>query len=320
MRECILIVDDQDDIREYLYYALNALQKYDLLTAENGIQGLKILENEHIDLILTDQQMPGMSGLEMLTALEEQGRQIPSILSTGQGSEETAVAAFRLGVLDYLIKPVRVDEIEASVEKALRTSRLERERVELIEELTRNNSDLKQRAREFNVLYGVGQTINADHICQTVYHRIVDGAVFAVGAEAGGLVLWNAEEEKFYIHAIKNKGGEAYTVHQPVNNSMIARAFRTKRFVLASPKATSAHSGNPASDNQSTLYMPILSRRRAIGVLYVTTYNPYAPLTRADTQVLAALADYVALATYHNRVNGVLNQQALEDEISNITI
>ncbi len=203
---------------------------------------------------------------------------------------------------------------------------MERERTELIKELTRNNSNLKQRAREFNVLYGVGRTINAHHTRNTVCHRIVDGAVFAVGAEAGGLVLWSKENSALYIHAVKEKGGEAYTTHRLTDNNLVARAFRTSQPVLVSPELTPKRNGDSVSTSKSSLYVPIFSHGEPIGVLYVTNDDPHATLRQTDTQVLAALADYVALAIHHDnlaeildiKMNTLPDQKALEDEISNI--
>ncbi|MBK7893925.1 MAG: response regulator [Anaerolineaceae bacterium] len=70
--------------------------------------------------------MPRLTGLEVLEKLRERGIEIPAILATAHGSEESAVAAFRLGIRDYVIKPFDADEISESVDRALRESRLQR--------------------------------------------------------------------------------------------------------------------------------------------------------------------------------------------------
>jgi len=327
MQERILIVDDQNDVRDFLYYALVALEKYEVLTAKNGADGLKIIENEKIDLLVIDQQMPGMTGLKMLDVLKNRDQQIPSILATGRGSEETAVSAFRLGVLDYLIKPIEPDELEASVEKALYTSRLERERIQLLQELLQNNSSLQQRAREFNVLYGVGQTINTPYELETIFHRVVDGAVFAVDSDEGGLVLWDEKESIFCLSAIKEKDSEAHTVAKQTDSKLVERAFRTAKPILIQKELHSkltGHNGTP----KSSLHMPILSRGLPIGVLYVTNSERASSLNYSDTQILAALADYVALAIRHTELHELLSPetdglhewQALEDEIGNLAL
>lgn len=326
MQERILIVDDQEDVRDFLYYTLVALQKYEVLTAENGAEGLERISNQTYDLVITDQQMPGMTGLEMLASLKERGQNIPTILATGEGSEETAVSAFRLGVLDYLIKPVEPDELEASVEKALYAARLERERIQLLQELLQNNSNLQQRAREFNVLYGVGQTINTPHQLETIFHRVVDGAVFAVEADEGGLVLWDEEKRCFHTVAIKESKEEAHTIDQLTVSKLIDRAFRTATPILVHKEMNIQIGGHGSA--KSSLHVPILSRGLPIGVLYAINNKPNASLGYTDTQVLAALADYVALAIRHaelhellsTEVEGLYEWQALEDEIGNLDL
>ncbi len=327
MRERILVVDDQEDVRDYLYYTLVALEKYDVIAVESGAEGLKIIENERIDLIVTDLQMPEMTGLEMLGILKERDQQIPSILATGQGSEETAVFAFHLGILDYLIKPIEPGVLEASVEKALHATRLERERIDLLQELLHNNDNLQQRAREFNVLYGVGQTVNTSHELETIYNRVVDGAVFAVDADEGGLVLWDEKNSLFRVCATKEKGHEAHTITRLTESKLVDRAYRTAQPVLVHKELQSTTNERTISP-ESSLHVPILSRGLPIGVLYVTSGQSNASLNYADTQILAALADYVALAIRHAELqkllttesDGLHEWQALEDEIGNLAL
>lgn len=327
MQERILIVDDQDDVRDYLYHTLIALQKYEVLTAASGTEGLELISNQKFDLIIIDQQMPEMTGLEMLDILQGRGQHIPTILATGQGSEKTAVSAFRLGVLDYLIKPVEPEELEASVEKALYAARLEHERSDLLQELLRNNSNLQQRAREFNVLYGVGQTINTPYELETIFHRAVDGAVFAVDADEGGLVLWDEKEAALCVSAIKEPGSEARTVAAPTESRLVERAFRTAKPVLVHKEMNARINGQSTSP-KSSLHVPILSRGLPIGVLYVINRKQDTSLGHTDTQVLAALADYVALAIRHAALHklltaetdGLREWQALEDEIGNLDL
>ena len=324
MQERILIVDDQEDVRDYLYYTLVALQKYEVLTAISGADGLKRIGNQKFDLVIIDQQMPEMTGLEMLGMLNGRGQQIPAILATGKGSEETAVSAFRLGVLDYLIKPIEPDELEASIEKALYAARLERERIQLLQQLLRNNSNLQQRAREFNVLYGVGQTINALHELETVFRRVVDGVVFAVDADEGGLVLWDAKKLRFRASAIKEQGEKARAVDQPTTSKLVERAFRTAKPVLVHKEMNIKIGGQGSA--KSSLHVPILSRGLPIGVLYVINKKSDASLRYTDTQVLAALADYVAMAIRHaelhqllaTEIEGLHEWQVLEDEIGKL--
>lgn len=129
--ETILIVDDQSDIRDFLAgYCLEPLG-YKILTAPDGQKGLAAALEHHPDLILLDMNMPRMTGIELLPALRSQNCDAPVIFMTIYGSEQIAVEAFRLGVRDYLSKPFTVADAQSAVNRALRETRLEREREDL---------------------------------------------------------------------------------------------------------------------------------------------------------------------------------------------
>src|SRR5689334_15613400 len=122
----ILIVDDEHLIRWSLEQNLKK-QNYDVLTAGNGEDALKLVREEQPDLVLLDIQMPGISGLEVLEKVKEIDEDIIVIMVTAQGGLETAVTAMRMGAYDYINKPFNLDEMAIVIRKALETSSLRRE-------------------------------------------------------------------------------------------------------------------------------------------------------------------------------------------------
>src|SRR6185295_8546716 len=97
---------------------------YDVLTAEDGEQGLEILREHHIDLVVTDLKMPKVDGMTLLReALKEQA-DLPIVMITAHGTVDTAVEALKLGAFDYLTKPFDKDEVRQVVAKALKTKAL----------------------------------------------------------------------------------------------------------------------------------------------------------------------------------------------------
>ncbi len=129
--ETILVIDDSDQIREFLIDYVLKPAGYNVLVATDGRAGLEKAIAESPDLIMTDMSMPRMSGLELLSALRESDCQSPVIFMTLHGSEGIAVEAFRLGVRDYLTKPFTIEEAEDAINRSLREVRLEREKEEL---------------------------------------------------------------------------------------------------------------------------------------------------------------------------------------------
>jgi len=126
----IMVVDDEHLIRWSLEQNLKK-QGYEVCTAANGEEALAMVREEQPDLALLEVQLPGISGVEVLQRLKEIDEEIVVIMATAQGGLETAVHTMRLGAYDYINKPFNLDEMAIVVRKALETSELRREVVQL---------------------------------------------------------------------------------------------------------------------------------------------------------------------------------------------
>src|SRR4030066_2099361 len=106
--EIILVVDDNRQISDFLAETMLPGLGYDVLVARDANTALKLVKQHKakLGLMLLDLQLPDMTGLELLRRLDKDGYNIPQILMTAHGSEQVAAEAFRLGVHDYLNKPL----------------------------------------------------------------------------------------------------------------------------------------------------------------------------------------------------------------------
>ncbi len=113
----VLIVDDEVTVRRGIMLGVDwsAMDCQVVGEAANGAEGLEAAVRLQPDLIITDVRMPKMSGIEMLSALREQGCQAHAILLTAYGEFEYARSALKLGADDYLLKPFRDQELAAAV-------------------------------------------------------------------------------------------------------------------------------------------------------------------------------------------------------------
>ncbi|MEJ2616651.1 MAG: response regulator, partial [Ignavibacteriaceae bacterium] len=116
MAEKILIVDDEKIIRESLSYILKK-EGYDVEEAENGLSAHEMLLKNSYDLVVTDLEMPGMKGIELLEKIKQLNIQTSVIIITAFGSLNTAISALRNGASDYILKPVEFDEIILKIKK-----------------------------------------------------------------------------------------------------------------------------------------------------------------------------------------------------------
>ena len=126
MKQSILIVDDEKGTRDLMARALG--DRYLVTTAPDAEQAMKALDSDpSIALMLSDVRMPGADGLQLLKAAKAKYPKLVCILLTAFGTIEQAVAAMKDGAENFLMKPVDLDQLDACVEKALKTGALERE-------------------------------------------------------------------------------------------------------------------------------------------------------------------------------------------------
>jgi two-component system, NtrC family, response regulator AtoC len=122
-RKQVLIVDDEPNLRKILSAQLSR-DGYDVLTAEDGEQGLAQLREHHIDLIITDLKMPRVDGMTLLKRALEEDPELPVVMITAHGTIDTAVEALKRGAFDFVTKPFDKDEVRQIVGKALKTREL----------------------------------------------------------------------------------------------------------------------------------------------------------------------------------------------------
>jgi signal transduction histidine kinase len=145
----ILYVDDEES---NLRIFKNTFRRdYNILTATSGIEGLKLLDTERVDLILTDQRMPGMSGVDFLKQAINKFPELNRILVTAYTDYDILRDAVNeLNIFQYVEKPWKEDDIKSTIDSALEIHRLKIENQKLTQTLLGNNSELKRINEELN--------------------------------------------------------------------------------------------------------------------------------------------------------------------------
>jgi len=170
----IVVVDDEVNAATALTSLLDE-DGYSVRCANDPREGLKLIEADVPDIVLTDLRMPGMDGLEFLGKVKQAHPGVMVIVMTAYGTVKTAVQAMKLGAEDYLAKPIDVDELEVIVQRAL-------ERKELRDETIALRERLEHKYRLENL---VGESPGMLSLFKTIRQVAPSGASVLLSGESG---------------------------------------------------------------------------------------------------------------------------------------
>lgn len=143
----ILYVDDE--VNNLQSFRANFRRDFTLFTAESAHEGLKIFEQEDLNIILTDQRMPNMTGIEFLVEVQKINPEPIRMLITGYTDINAVIDAINRGqVYRYLTKPWHYDDFKATILSAYEVFKLRRENKELLDKLERANNQLEFLLRQ----------------------------------------------------------------------------------------------------------------------------------------------------------------------------
>ena len=279
MAERILIIDDEPYILATLEEILK-LEGYEVESAESGAAALERLRPDAYDLVIVDQRMPDMTGLDLLAKIQKMKPAPATILLTAYASLDSAIEALRQGASDYLLKPCHYEELKWSVKQAL-----ERKRI----------SETAQFQRKMEFLYQVGSAIagesRLDPFLKTLVEKLCEVLelprclIFLMTEEGSGLVLKAANialdrELRFPIrkgalYDILSQGKEV-VIDDPQKDRRLPSLL--KRFHL-----------------RSLLLVPMILRGHFLGILSVDSGEAVHSFTGPEVKLTRFLADQAAL-------------------------
>lgn len=131
--ERILVVDDEIEILKKLKKYLE--DDYEILTASDGQEGLETFKRERPPVVITDIKMPGMDGIELMRRVKAMDGDAEIIVITGHGDMEVAIESLKLGAVDFLLKPIDLDELDAAINRALEKLNTKRDTFGFIDEV-----------------------------------------------------------------------------------------------------------------------------------------------------------------------------------------
>ncbi|HEX9974580.1 MAG TPA: sigma-54 dependent transcriptional regulator [bacterium] len=130
----ILLIDDDENLNKIICYQLSHMG-FNVTTAVKGEDGLNLFKRYSYDIVITDLQLPGMSGMDVLTSIRRLDKNVIILIITAYGTVENAIEASRLGADDYITKPFGKETLRFVLEKAIQMRKLQAENVQLRSEL-----------------------------------------------------------------------------------------------------------------------------------------------------------------------------------------
>ena len=205
-KETVLFVDDEESILDIARTYFNS-RGYQVLTASNGREAVDTLTNNHVDCCFTDINMPEMNGMELAEHIRMHDNTVPVVVMTGYPSLDNTIQTLKNGVVDFLIKPINLRQMELCVQRVLRERKLFIENLILSKEvegkarLERLNSELMLKNRELNLINRIMTDFSGLRESADVFRQLVDSAVELVHADRACFFLLNEATDQAMVIA-----------------------------------------------------------------------------------------------------------------------
>ena len=311
----ILIVDDDLDSLDLIAKQVLGPQGYKVATASDGGAAIQQALSFAPDVLILSLSLHGLSGKDVLTALRSQGFEAPIIVIAPAGGEAQALAAFRLGARDYLVRPLREAEIVTAVDRVVEDGRLRRDRIQLQQQLTQANLDMEGRLKELTSLASMGKAVSNLSDVGVLFNKLVEGAIANTGADMGWLLLADETSGQLIVFAVKGFPGKIQ-LRQPWDDGLAPLVMLSGEPLNITGAGMTQFKISQVA--QSALVMPIKAREQTVGVLTVANKTA-RPFNERQQALLAAVGDYASIAIVNVRLFQVMEtrakaaQQALDD-------
>ena len=196
MENRILVVDDEKEIRDFLYKALSRIGGFHVEVAETAEEALKKIEKDPFNLVLTDLKMPKMDGLQLMTEIAKSKPDILTIMMTGHGTIDSALEAMKRGASDYLMKPLNLDELIIRIGKVLE----ERQRFVRLKDFADQLERANQELRKIDAMKSEFVSV-ASHELRTPLAAIKNAVQLMLSGKTGEI---NENQSKFLSMAERN--------------------------------------------------------------------------------------------------------------------
>ena len=324
-KKTILFVDDEESIlsvsSEYF-----RRKGYQTLTARTGPEALEILAEQAVDCCFTDINMPKMNGLELAEKIKSHDNTMPVIVMTGYPSLENTIQTIKNGVVDFLIKPVNLKQMELSVQRVMQQRKmfvenfLLKKDVESKKRLEKLNQELLSKVEELNILNKIMSKFTSISSSADVFKRAVDMALEIAHADLTNFYVVNeASQQPVEVSSSagllcsQNPSPKCETDPGLPQNPCAADVKFSKSAMIMEvasdqiPLLISENTGTSdlPQEISSAMFIPLKIREKVFGILSAFVFYGQKRFNEKDLYYLSFLAQSAAhaienLALYEN--------------------
>lgn len=304
--EIILVVENDPDISDLIGRQTLTPFGYQVVLASDGANAIRQAVRLQPDVMITNLNLPGLSGKDLMVALLSQGIRMPMIVMAEKGQEANVIQAFRLGASDYLPLPVREAEVLSIVERALEQGRENRAREKLDLQLKETNLELERRLRDLNTIFAVGRAVISITDQRALFNKIIEAVTTVTEADLGWLVLKDEKGNTFRLAAQRNlPEGMARRTGQPIDDGLGA--------LVAVSGETLTVQGQPLQKfkistlGHSAMVVPVKIKKETLGLLTLVRKSD-KPFGSNEQALAEAIAGYASITLVNARLFRALAQ------------
>ncbi len=309
-REHILLVENNASISDRIARQSLRPLGYQVDIVLHASAALQEINRIQPDLIIANLNLPGLSGKDLLVAVQSQGYEIPFIVLAEETKEGDILQAFRLGAADFLSWPAQETEIVTTVERVLKNVRAQQERQALVNQLSRLNQELEKKINDLTTLINAGKAITALTDPKQLIETALENCVFLSSADRG-LVILRAER------------GRAYTLRAALHCPAEIKPMLNKTWddgvsslVAESGEPLSIH-GEPLKPfilskyGNSALILPLKVKHEVLGmfILLKKQAQPFEPHAQSLAE---AVVDYTGIALMNLQLIRTVEKRLLQ--------
>ncbi len=309
----ILVVDDEEGILDVTEGYFQG-KGYEVYTASNGVEALEILTRIKIGCVFTDINMPRMDGLELAEKIRKLESTLPVVVMTGFPSLENSIQTLKNGVVDYLIKPVNLEQMELTLRRILRERELFvenlilKEEVERKERLEKLNSELIEKIEEVNTLNRVMEDFSSTDSSYGIFNKVVDLGVEELNADKVFFHLYSDQDKSLVLVASSDIGLGTHEINSLFGSDVSDSAQKFILDVAGEENPNPCLVANPAKNGRlddvvrSLMVVPLKIREKIFGIASAFSFSEDKVFNEKDiyymnfiTQKAASAIENIAL-------------------------